>query len=58
MQEIVTSSGKVLSLLRPDEEGKAQTIFSTEVFGVIRHMLPFRLVGMSYVRLLLLLLHH
>ncbi len=47
MQEIATSSGKVLSLIRPDEDGKAQTVFSTEVFGVIRHLLPFRLVGTS-----------
>eukprot|EP00884_Botryococcus_braunii_P014212 jgi/Botrbrau1/22792/Bobra.0132s0118.1 len=45
VQEILVSRGKVLELLRPDELGKLQIICSTEVFGVIRHMAPFRLTG-------------
>lgn len=50
-QEIVVSRGKVLELLRPDENGKMQTICSTEVFGTIRAILPFRLtdVGRTYI---------
>lgn len=39
------SRGKVLELLRPDESGKMQIIVSTEVFGTIRALLPFRLTG-------------
>jgi splicing factor 3B subunit 3 len=34
-----------LELLRPDENGKTQTVFSTEVFGIIRSMAAFRLTG-------------
>lgn len=44
-QEIIASRGKVLDLLRPDENGKIQTLLSVEVFGVIRALLPFRLTG-------------
>ena len=44
-QEVVVSRGKVLELLRPDESGKMQTILSTEIFGQIRSLLPFRLTG-------------
>ena len=44
-QEIIVSRGKVLELLRPDENGKMQVICSTEVFGVIRSIAPFRLTG-------------
>ena len=45
------SRGKVLELLRPDENGKMQTICSTEVFGTIRAIMPFRLtdVGRTYI---------
>ena len=39
------SRGKVLELLRPDESGKMQIIVSTEIFGTIRALLPFRLTG-------------
>lgn len=46
-QEIVVSRGKILELLRPDEEGKVQTILSVEVFGVIRDLRAFRLTGGS-----------
>ena len=50
-QEIIVSRGKVLELLRPDENGKMQTICSTEVFGTIRAIMPFRLtdVGRTYI---------
>lgn len=46
-QEIVVSRGKVLELLRPDDAGKVQTIYTTEVFGCIRCLAPFRLTGAS-----------
>jgi len=47
-QEIaaVRGAGQVLQLLRPDDAtGKVQVIASTTVFGVIRCMASFRLVG-------------
>ncbi|CAM8900822.1 unnamed protein product [Rhodiola kirilowii] len=44
-QEIVVARGKVLDLLRPDENGKLQTIHSVEVFGAIRSLAQFRLTG-------------
>ena len=43
--EIVVARNKTLELLRPDENGKTQTVFSTEVFGIIRSMATFRLTG-------------
>lgn len=47
VQEIIVSRGKVLELLRPDDNGKVQTILSTEVFGAIRALSAFRLTGGS-----------
>ncbi|KAF6148902.1 hypothetical protein GIB67_014273 [Kingdonia uniflora] len=44
-QEIVVARGKVLDLLRPDENGKIQTILSVEIFGSIRSLAQFRLTG-------------
>ncbi|KAI3995357.1 hypothetical protein MKX01_032159 [Papaver californicum] len=44
-QEIVVARGKVLDLIRPDENGKIQTILSVEVFGAIRSLAQFRLTG-------------
>jgi splicing factor 3B subunit 3 len=44
-QEIVVSRGKMIELLRPDENGKLQTIASVEMFAVIRSILTFRLTG-------------
>lgn len=42
----MVSKGKILELLRPDDEtGKVVTVCSVEVFGVIRSLKPFRLVG-------------
>lgn len=52
LQEIIVSRGKVLELLRPDENGRMQTICSTEVFGLIRAIQPFRCEN-SWVHLLL-----
>eukprot|EP01125_Pyxidicula_operculata_P009280 TRINITY_DN305_c3_g1_i1.p1 TRINITY_DN305_c3_g1~~TRINITY_DN305_c3_g1_i1.p1 ORF type:complete len:1202 (+),score=317.43 TRINITY_DN305_c3_g1_i1:1768-5373(+) len=44
-QEIVISRGKNLELLRPDDNGKVQTVLSTEIFGIVRSLHPFRLTG-------------
>ena len=44
-QEVVVARGKLLELLRPDENGKVQTVHATEVFGIIRSMSVFRLTG-------------
>ena len=43
--EIVVARNKTLELLRPDEHGKTVTVFSTEVFGIIRSLAAFRLTG-------------
>lgn len=46
LQEIAVSRGKVLELLKPDPNtGKVHPLFATEVFGVIRDMMAFRLTG-------------
>src|SRR5256885_1750921 len=47
-QEVVISRGKSIELLRPDENGKLQTVVSTEMFAVIRSLLAFRLTGISF----------
>ncbi|KAL8439041.1 hypothetical protein Efla_002450 [Eimeria flavescens] len=44
-QEVIVSHGRTLELLRPDEEGKAHSICSTDVFGIIRSVAAFRLTG-------------
>ncbi|CDP21592.1 unnamed protein product [Coffea canephora] len=44
-QEIVVARGKILDLLRPDDNGKLQTLLSVEIFGVIRSLAQFRLTG-------------
>eukprot|EP00197_Chlamydomonas_leiostraca_P002569 CAMPEP_0202858070 /NCGR_PEP_ID=MMETSP1391-20130828/754_1 /ASSEMBLY_ACC=CAM_ASM_000867 /TAXON_ID=1034604 /ORGANISM="Chlamydomonas leiostraca, Strain SAG 11-49" /LENGTH=642 /DNA_ID=CAMNT_0049536943 /DNA_START=87 /DNA_END=2011 /DNA_ORIENTATION=- len=44
-QEIVVARGKVLELLRPNEQGKLVTVLSTDVFGCIRAIAPFRITG-------------
>jgi splicing factor 3B subunit 3 len=46
-QEILVSKGKTLELLRPDDNGKVQTVHSIEVFGIIRSLLAFRLTGVQ-----------
>uniref|UniRef100_A0A7S0PY64 DNA damage-binding protein 1 n=1 Tax=Coccolithus braarudii TaxID=221442 RepID=A0A7S0PY64_9EUKA len=45
MQELAVARGKILELLRPDENDKVQTIYATEVFGIIRSISTFRLTG-------------
>lgn len=44
-QEIVVSHGTSIELMRPDETGKVQTVHSTSVFGVVRSLDAFRLLG-------------
>ncbi|RDX87904.1 Spliceosome-associated protein 130 B, partial [Mucuna pruriens] len=44
-QEIVVARGKVLDLLRPDDNGRIQTLLSVEIFGAIRSLAQFRLIG-------------
>ncbi|KAL2505994.1 Cleavage and polyadenylation specificity factor (CPSF) A subunit protein [Abeliophyllum distichum] len=44
-QEIVVARGKVLDLLRPDDNGKLQSLLSVEIFGAIRSLSQFRLTG-------------
>lgn len=45
-QEVVVARGKVLELLRPDPNtGKVVELVSTEVFGLIRSLITFRLTG-------------
>ncbi|KAG2431599.1 hypothetical protein HYH02_013292 [Chlamydomonas schloesseri] len=44
-QEVVVSRGKILELLRPNENGKMQTVVATEVFGQIRSLAAVRLTG-------------
>lgn len=43
----IVRGSKILELLRPDDNGKMQTMASVEVFGVIRSLVPFRLPGNS-----------
>lgn len=45
VQEVVVSRGKILELLRPDDQGTVQVIHSTQVFGEIRSLAPFRFPG-------------
>lgn len=45
-QEILLSKGKSLELVRPDPNtGKVHTLLQTEIFGVIRSLMSFRLTG-------------
>ena len=45
-QEILISHGKSLELVRPDPNtGKIHTVLQTEIFGIIRSMMAFRLTG-------------
>ena len=48
MQEIIVSRGRSLELLKPDPNtGKVHTLLSTELFGVVRSLMSFRLTGGS-----------
>lgn len=45
-QELVVSRGRSLELLRPDPNtGKVHTILATDIFGIIRSLMSFRLTG-------------
>ena len=44
-QELVVARGKILELMRPDDNGKVQTVHATEVFGIVRSIATFRLTG-------------
>uniref|UniRef100_A0A803KTF9 EF-hand domain-containing protein n=1 Tax=Chenopodium quinoa TaxID=63459 RepID=A0A803KTF9_CHEQI len=44
-QEIAVSRGKLLDLLRVDDNGKLLTLLSVEIFGIIRSLTQFRLTG-------------
>lgn len=47
-QEILVSRGKSIELLRPDPNtGKIHTLLTVEMFGVIRSLMTFRLIGGS-----------
>jgi splicing factor 3B subunit 3 len=37
--------GSILELLRPDEAGRVVSVCATNVFAVIRSLMPFRLQG-------------
>jgi len=48
-QEIIVSRGKILELLRPDDEsGRVVSVVSWECFGIIQSLAPFRLTGASF----------
>ena len=48
LQEIIVSRGRILELLKPDPNtGKVHTLLSTELFGVVRSLMAFRLTGGS-----------
>lgn len=52
LQEILLAKGKGLELVRPDPNtGKVHTLLQTEVFGVVRSLMSFRLTGGSKGRL-------
>ncbi|KAJ9222055.1 hypothetical protein DTO169C6_5684 [Paecilomyces variotii] len=47
-QQIVTASGSKLTIHRPDPtQGKITTLYSQDVFGIIRTLAAFRLAGSS-----------
>lgn len=46
--EFAVSRGHVLELIRPDESGRLHVVFSTEVFGLIRSLLRYRLHGQEF----------
>ena len=45
-QQIITASGSLLTIHRPDpQQGTVSTILSHDVFGIIRTLAAFRLAG-------------
>lgn len=47
VHEIVISRGNMLELVRPDENGKLNSIVCSPIFGIVRSMITFRLTGGS-----------
>ena len=48
VHELAVAKGKIIEILRPDEKtGKVHLVYRQEVFGLIRSLLPFRLMGMK-----------
>ena len=48
LQEIIVSRGRIIELLKPDPNtGKVHTLLTTEIFGVVRSLMSFRLTGGS-----------
>lgn len=45
LQEFAVARGRYLELLRVDDSGLVQSVSTTDVFGVIRSLKPFRLLG-------------
>jgi splicing factor 3B subunit 3 len=46
VSEIVVSHERYLDLVRVDESGIPKTILSSNVFGIVRCMKPFRVIGL------------
>jgi splicing factor 3B subunit 3 len=45
-QQIITASGSLLTMHRPDpQQGKISTVLTHDVFGIIRTLAAFRLAG-------------
>jgi len=44
-QELAVARGKVIELMRPNDNGKVLTVVAAEVFGTIRSIATFRLTG-------------
>lgn len=48
VDEICVAKGKVIEIMRVDaDSGKLEVIYTQEMFGLVRSMLAFRLIGMS-----------
>jgi splicing factor 3B subunit 3 len=48
VHELAIAKGKIIEILRPDPvTGKLHLIYRQEVFGLVRSILPFRLMGMQ-----------
>ena len=46
--EVCVAKGKIIELVQVDREtGKLETIYTHEVFGLVRKMLAFRILGMQ-----------
>jgi len=46
--EVAVAKGKILEVYRPDDTtNKLKLVYSQEIFGLIRQIAPFRLMGMN-----------